>query len=227
MIPVKPPLRDAIIFYAMFAVACLALLLAPVPITIGVKLFILVILFHLALVITARARKHGLWMNIWAFTFFLSLFQVFPDWILSDLVKVLHFPDDGLFKIGSVSGYMAGLWTIPLFIIVLLGKIVEEEFSPTWAYFAAGVASLVIFGGSEQTMWVLGSWYPVNIKAMLSHTALYILIPEILLGISAYHVFNRVKDRHPAFIIAGAFAVMIFYTGNAAFFYFLVERIIL
>ncbi len=227
MLKLNTPLRDALVFYGIFALVCVIFLFLPITIGTGVKLLVLVVIFHLGLVITAFSRGHRQWTHIWFYTLFLSLFQVFPDWILADLVKVLVFPEDGLFKTGPVSGYMAGLWTIPLFFIVLAGTEAEERFTPGRAGIAVAVLSLIIFGGSEQTMWILGSWYPVNLKAMAGHTALYILIPEILLGMSAWFVYNLVKGKNPAIVIAGAFAVMTFYTGNAVFFYFLVERIIL
>jgi hypothetical protein len=45
------------------------------------------------------------------------MLQIWPDWFLSAQLEILVFPEDGLFKIGTVSGYMLFLWAIPFFII--------------------------------------------------------------------------------------------------------------
>ena len=153
------------------------------------------------------------------------MFQVFPDWFLSAQLDILVFPDDGCFKIGTVSGYMAGLWTIPLFVIIFLGQRMSSRSSEAATWFSVAAASLIIFGGSEAFLWRLPSWYAKNVF-MIGHIAVYILIPEIILGLSAYACFQAVKGKPLWIIIPSAFSVMLLYLGSASFFYFLIEKII-
>ncbi len=215
---------DAIIFHAAFSVMCLPVLLIP-GCEIGVKLFMLVALYNVALPLTAKLRGHDLWINIWLFALILSVFQVFPDWFLSHQLGILVFPEDGFPKFGTVSGYMAGLWAIPVFMIVYASVRVGERLSPRAGYLAAALLALVIFIGSEETVWMLPSWYARNV-AMVGHVAVYIVIPEIILGISCLYAFRQIREKRNWRKIPAAFLVMLLYLGAAAFFFFLVERLL-
>ncbi len=219
-----PEERDAVIFHAAFSVLCLPVLLIP-GLETGVRLFILVALYNVALPVTAKLRGHDLWINIWLFALILSVFQVFPDWFLSHQLGILVFPEDGFVKIGTVSGYMAGLWAIPVFIIVYTSVRVGERVSLRSGYWAAALLALVIFGASEETVWMLPSWYARNV-AMVSHTALYIIIPEIILGVSCLYAFIQIREKKNRIKIPAAFLVMLLYLGAAAFFYFIIERLV-
>ena len=163
--------RDALLVHLTFIIACLLIILLTIGISLGVKLFILVILYSLLIVIVGLLRDYKEWIYIWIFVFLISFFQIWPDWFLSAELNVLVFPEDGLFKIGTVSGYMIGLWVIPLFLIVFLGKQLQERFSQRVAYISVVILSLLIFGLSEQSMWMLQSWYAQNI-IMIGHLAL-------------------------------------------------------
>jgi len=125
--------------------------------------------------------------------FLISLFQIWPDWFLSAQLNILVFPDDGLFKIGTVSGYMAGLWAIPLFLICFIGLKLQEKYSHCKTLIAVGLISLTIFGFSEQSMWMLQSWYPQNVTLIFDHLAVYIIIPEIILGLSTFYTLLNVN----------------------------------
>lgn len=226
MLALNPSEKDAVVFHAVFTLLCGIVLFVFHHLPVGPRLMFLVIIYNIALPVWGRVRKHRNWTNLWLFAFILSMFQVFPDWFLSAQLDILVFPDDGCFKIGTVSGYMAGLWTIPLFIIIFLGQQVRKRSSEPAACLAAGAAALVLFGGSEATLWLLPSWYAKNVF-MIGHVAVYILIPEIILGISAYAAFQAIKKKSHGIKIPAAFFVMLLYLGSAAFFYFLVEKIIL
>jgi len=169
-------------------------------------------------------RGYEDWVNLWLFAMILSLFQIFPDWFLSAQLGILIFPEDGLFKIGTVSGYMAGLWVIPIVLIVYIGRRIEARVSGPKAYVSVGLASLLIFGGSEQTSWMIDSWYPQNVS-MVGHTAVYILIPEIILGLASFVCFQRIEKRAHWLKIPAGFLLMQLYLGSAAFFYLLIEII--
>lgn len=217
--------RDVILAHALFGILCGAMLLIPANLAIGIRIFILVAMYNLLIPCLGFWRKDRQVLELWAFCLILSMFQVFPDWFLSAQLGVLVFPADGFPRIGAVSGYMAGLWTIPMFMIIFLGQSIQARFSKPAALLAVGLASLAVFGSSEAIMWALPSWYARNVH-MIGHVACYILIPEILLGVSAYLCHAYVSTRGPAAHVAGAFSVMTFYLGNAAWFYFFFERIL-
>ena len=215
---------DALLFHLGFAVVCVPVLLVPGP-GMGVKLFILVLAYNILLPLVARVRGHAEWIELWLFALVLSIFQVFPDWFLSAQLGVLVFPEDGFVKIGTVSGYIAGLWAIPVFIILYAATRVGERLSARAAYGAAAGLSLAIFGLSEETVWMLPSWYARNVR-MIGHTAVYIVFPEIILGLSCVYAYRQLRGRDRLLKVPAAFLVMLLYLGSAAWFYFLVERII-
>jgi hypothetical protein len=219
-----PEERDAIIFHAAYSALCLPVLLIP-GLAIGIKLFILVVAYTVALPVTAKLRNYDLWINIWLFAMIMSVFQVFPDWFLSRQLGVLVFPEDGFLKIGTVSGYMAGLWTVPIFIIVYVSRRVSERVSARAGYWTAALLAMVIFVASEETVWMLPSWYAQNV-AMAGHIAVYIVIPEMILGVSCLYAFEQIKEKRDWVKIPVAFFVMLLYLGAAAFFYFVVERLL-
>jgi hypothetical protein len=119
---------------------------------------------------------------------------------------------------------MFGLWVIPLFVILFLGTRIENHLSKNYTYFGVGIISLLLFGLSEQFLDFL--WYAENVTK-LGNIALYIIIPEIILGISAYWMYLRIQEANIFYKIFCIFQVMVLYLGNAAFFYYLFEKIIL
>ena len=216
--------RDFILIHLLFSIICGIVLLLP-GIQIGIKLFILVLIYNISVSLVGILRKYTDWLNIWLFSFILSILQIFPDWFLSAQLGILIFPEDGLFKIGTVSGYMLFLWAIPIFIILFIGNRVNESKSLQITYLLVGALSLLIFGISEMTIWMIGSWYAQNVT-MIGHAALYIFIPEVILGISTYYIYTQIEEKNPLVKFPAAFIVMLLYLGSAAFFYFLFERVL-
>jgi hypothetical protein len=216
--------QDLILVHVVFMVLCVVVLMLP-SVVIGVKLFSLVAAYNALIPIVGYVRNHREWLPIWGYAFVLSLFQLFPDWFLAAQLETIVFPDDGFFMIGPVSGYMAGLWAIPLFVILYVGLEVNRQRSYKMAYLVVAVLTLLVFGLAEETMWMLPSWYAQNV-AMIGHIATYIIIPEILLGLSTLISYELVRERPIWLWIIGAFTVMILYLGNVSFFYLLVERIL-
>lgn len=218
--------KDALIIHCIFAVLCVLVLMAPLHPRIGIRMLAMVIIYNLIMPLWGLIRRDSNLINLWLFSLILSLLQVFPDWFLSQGLQVLVFPDDGCFKIGTVSGYMAGLWAIPIFIIVFIGERVYVRYSNRAAYITVALISLIIFAGSEQTLWALPSWYAQNVR-MIGHIAVYIIIPEIFLGLAAYFAYQHVTRLSHWYKFPAAFSVMQVYLGSAVFFYFLVEKIII
>ena len=216
--------RDFIIVHIAFTILCgIVLYLLWFPI--GIKLFILVIMYNIMVPLVGIWRKYPDWLNIWLFSFILGMLQIWPDWFLSAQLNVLVFPEDGLFKIGTVSGYMLFLWVIPFFIILFIGYRVNEHVSERSTYLIVALISLLIFGISEMTMWTIGSWYAQNVT-MVGHTAIYIIIPEVILGISAYWSYRMIQDKTVWVKFPTAFIIMLLYLGSVAFFYFFFENIL-
>ena len=218
--------RDFILVHIIFVGLCFAILIIPIPIAIGKKLFILVLSYNLLIPLVGLFRKYSEWVKLWVFVFFISLFQIWPDWFLSAQLNILVFPEDGLFKIGTVSGYMAGLWAIPLFLLCFFGLKLKEIYSHSKAVIIVGLISLNVFAFSELTMWMLQSWYPQNVTMIFDHLAIYIIIPEVILGLSTFYYFEKIKNQHYIMLIIAAFGIMLLYLGSASFFYFLFEKVI-
>ncbi|MFW9825512.1 MAG: DUF6989 domain-containing protein, partial [Candidatus Thorarchaeota archaeon] len=62
---------------------------------------------------------------------------------------------------------------------------------------------------------------------MIGRIAIYIIIPEIILGLSTYYSYERIKEKSHWYKIPTSFLIMILYLGSAIFFFFLIERVIL
>ncbi|TFF97013.1 MAG: hypothetical protein EU547_05520 [Promethearchaeota archaeon] len=216
-----------IIFHIAYTIITALMLLIPSSyIKIGVKLFILVIIYNISTFLIGVLTKDEIWLRIWAFSFLISIFQIFPDWFLSAELNILVFPEDGFPKIGTVSGYMFGLWTIPLFIIIFIGIKSRERLTELKAILIVLLLSLLIFGMSEATIWMIGSWYPQNVTILFNHIAIYIIPAELILGYSSYFVFTRIKDINKYYYYFPiSFSIMLLYLGSSVFFYFLIERI--
>ena len=214
--------KDVIVFHLLFACACAVVLLLPVGMAAGVRLIILVIGYNVLLPAVGIIRSRPEWLVLWRFVFFLSLFQVFPDRFLAEVLGVLVFPEDGCFTFGAVSGYMAGLWAIPLFLVIFIAGVIEERGFPKIAPWVAAAVALVIFGTSEETLWLLGSWYAQDVL-MIDHAAVYILIPEMILGLAAFLMYRQVRRRSWLHALGGAFLTMLVYLGAAGLFYLLIE----
>jgi hypothetical protein len=97
--------KPLIVAHLVFAMICIATLLTPFPR--GWQFALLVLLYNIGLPVLASRFQRSDWLSIWVFVLPLSIFQVFPDWWLSAQLKTLVFPEDGFFKIGTVSAYMA------------------------------------------------------------------------------------------------------------------------
>ncbi|MHA2145740.1 MAG: DUF6989 domain-containing protein [Candidatus Thorarchaeota archaeon] len=127
---------------------------------------------------------------------------------------------------GSIPLYMAGLWSIPFFIILFIGREVQERKSLGMAYGLVSLISIMFFVLAELTLVNLPSW-TATVIGMTGNLAWYIIIPELFLGLSAFVCYNIVKDKKIWMKFIGAFTVMILYIGSASFFYFLIETLLL
>ena len=218
--------KDAILIHFIFAITCVPVLL--IPFAIGIKLLILVIFYNFLIPLFGYWRNYEDWIKIWLFSLTLSIFQIWPDWFLASQLGTIVFPpDDGIFHIGgAVSAYMAGLWTIPFFNIIFIGQRIKERKSLNSAYLIVALTSFLIFTMSEGTLWILGSWYAQNVHLLFDHIAIYILVPEIILGLSTFYCYEMIREKTHWMKVPVAFIVMMLYVGTAASSYFLIERLL-
>jgi len=221
-------IKDFVIIHVIFAVLAAITLLFPFPTaTIDGKMLLLVIMYNALVVVEFNLKGYSEWRNIWLFSITLSLLMVFPDWYLAETLGALVFPPGGLLMIGgAIPLYMAGLWSIPFFIIIFIGKVIEERKSIQMTYLIVSIVSVVIFVLSELTLVNLPSW-TATVTGMTGNLAWYIIIPELLLGLSAFICYNAITGREIWMNLSGAFIVMILYMGTVSFFYFLIETLLL
>ena len=190
------------------------------PANVGIYLLLLCVAWNLLFFLWARAERSGMLRQIITFSMLLSLFQVFPDWVLSRILGVLVFPPDGLFKWDTVSGYMALLWAIPASTILVTYCFVKANTNGKIGFAAALAVGALLFIGSEELVWMLPSWYAVNV-VMWGHVARYIIVPEIILTVLIILVFERVREKSLAYYVLSAMAVSATYTAAAVTFYYI------
>ena len=215
---------DALIVHLLFSIQCVLVLLFPLDVPLGIRMVILVLSYNILIPAVGKYRGYSDWIDMWIFSFALSLFQFFPDWFLSEQLDILIFPDDGFVRIGTVSIYMLGLWTIPVFMILFTGIKSKLRYSGRTVYFIVGTIAFLIFTSSE--LFLYTSWHAQNVL-MISNVAVYIIIPEILFGLTSFWMYLQIRDKDIFKKIFAAATIMVFYLGNAALSYFILERIIL
>ena len=218
-----PSERDAILVHLFFIVLCAVVLLLPIPLFIGLRLFVLIVAYNLLIPVVGHWRNHPDWLSLWLLGFLLSLFMVVPDWFLADPLGILVFLPDGFPKIGPVSGYMAGLWAIPIFIIVFLGQQIADRYNAKYAYSVVAIVSLVLFTGAEAGLTFV--WHAQNVY-MIGPVALYIIIPELILGLSSYWTYSFLKEKPQWWNLVAAFFLMLLYLGSACFFHLVINKIV-
>ncbi len=217
--------RDAILLHAVFALLCPLVLAIPSGVPVGQRVFGLVLLYNVAIPVIAWRRRHPEWLTLWLFLVPLSALQVFPDWFLATELGVIVFPDTGSPMIGPISGFMAGLWTIPLFVIVLLGRCIAARSTRNVTLLVVAAASALLFVGSEATLWSIPIWYAQGVVTV-AHVAVYVIVPEIMLGLSTFLAFESSLHRSIWYKLGAAFVITLIYLGGLCFFYLVVERLL-
>ncbi len=207
--------RDALILNGLLAAggwAAFQYLHVPM---LGLAILALVVAFNLLVPLFAGSSGNRHWFDLWLFLLPLSIFQVVPDWVLSQLIGILNFPDLGAPRIGGhVPVYMAGMWVIPLFWVLLIAR---------GSIMLAGVLALLVFAASEWAAPLFGIWRPRNVSTHFG-IADYVLLPEALLGWAAAFAYRETSHAGIAMRIAAAAAVSVFYTGALVVSYFLIQR---
>ena len=146
--------RDTVLLNGLLGAGAWAAFLYLSPPMLGLAVLALVIAYNLLLPLFARSSGHGHWFDLWWFLLPLSVCQVVPDWVLSQQLGILAFPDLGAPRIGTVPVYMAGMWVIPLFWVLLIAR-----GSPA----LAGALSLLVFAAAEWAAPRFGLWQPRHV----------------------------------------------------------------
>jgi len=218
-----PTEQDALLVHLLFIVICALVLLIPLPLLIGTRLFLLVVVYNVMVPVTGWWRKYPEWVNLWFFALLLSLLMLLPDWFLADPLDILVFVPDGFPRLGPVSGYMVLLWAIPFFIITFIGNRVAARRTDAFAYGVVVLISFLIFVSAEAGLYFV--WHAQNV-IMIGNIAVYIILPEIILGVSVFWMYQHIQTKAHWWKPIGAFLIMLLYLGNACFFHLLINLIL-
>lgn len=221
-----PSERHAITFHLSYAMAASVGFYTVPGERVGQLIFGLVAAYNIALPLVGKRLGHDEWIQIWLYLVPLSAFQVFPDHVLASHLGTLVFPDLGSPRIGAVSAFMAGMWTLPLFVITFLGLRLQDRFSRRTALIGVGFATLVILVGSEAVLPALPVWYAQGVEK-IGHVALYVIVPEILLGIVTFLAVERSPVRRVWENLISAGMVSAFYLLCLLSSFFLIERVLI
>ncbi len=220
----SPSERHAVYFHSAFTALAVLVLVAPIPLSMGWRMFLLLVGYIFGLPLLGRRLGHERWGDLWTFVFPLSVLQVLPDWFMLSVLGSLVFPDTGFPFIGTVGAYMALMWSIPMWVILFTVWRLRKRSTPLSAYVLAVVLTIVIFGIAEATLWVIPIWHAApHILAPL-YVAIYVIIGEVFLGVSAWYAYQTVADRRIPAKVVGALAVMLIYLGSIAVAYLLIEH---
>lgn len=203
----NPSTRDALWFHVLFAAAAVPLVAMFEGPTRGEHLLWLTLGYHAALPLLSLVRRHHEWLFLWLFLLPLCAGQVLPDWALVRVTGVLVFPDLGQPRIGGdVPIYFLGLWMMLLFPLLLIGH------SSRHPYLVTGTLALALFGFWEWAARPLQIWYNRDVLA-IDGMALYPLVPEMLLALSALWAYRHFGRGPVPARIAVALGINVFYAG--------------
>ena len=208
--PARP--RPTLLILGGTTVLAVGVLALPAP-SLGVRVTAIVVAFHGALL--ALSRWEPGWRSAWAVLAPLSVLMVLPDWFLSAELGTLEFPDTGAAFVGTVPVFMAGMWTMALFPLVLLGDAVESRHGLRAALAAVAVAGLALFWAAELAAPVVPLWEPVGVR-LVGGVAAYVLPAEVVLAVAAWLLVRGVDRRPRAQTVAGVVLLPFCYLGLLA-----------
>lgn len=146
-----------------------------------------------------------------------SIFQVFPDWMLAKVIGSIVFPDNGALRIDAVIPLaMAGLWVLPLLIVVLVAR------DSLWR---GALVSTIVFAATEIAAPHLGVWEPSAGLHEVLGVAIYVLPAEAALGAAAVYAVRVAGDAGWGTKITAAASVSVFYTGALALSALLIDNV--
>jgi len=200
--------------HGVFAVIVVLVLLLPVAAT-GSKVLALVIAYNIAVPVLARQwQDDDLWIT-WAVLAPMSVLMVLPDWFLSAVLGSITFPDTGSPFVGTMPVFMAGMWTIALLPVMMLGRQVEAGRGAPAAFIAVTTVGLALFLVAERLAPGIPLWEPLGVAEVLG-VALYVLAPEAALCVATYALVRGARQRPVVATAAGIVAIPFMYLGMLA-----------
>lgn len=199
-------------FHAVFAIAAVVVLLVPLG-DLGLRVLALVIGYNVALPISARRRGDERLWRMWTVLAPMSVLMVLPDWFLGAVLGTIVFPNTGSPYLGTMPLFMAGMWTIALLPVCMLGRDVEDARGTRAGFVTAAIVGLALFTAAELLAPGLPLWEPVGVTEVAG-VAVYVLLPELALCVATYAL---VRVRHSiAVTVGGIIAVPFMYLGMLA-----------
>jgi hypothetical protein len=163
------------------------------------------------------------WLDVWGFVFPLSLCLIIPDWFLTTVIGTLTFPTAAASP-GPVPIAMAGLWAFALVTIVYTGIAAPRYgIRGEGRYAVVALVSLLTFVGAEVLFTKIPIWRATGV-ATLSDMALYIVGPEVLLGVATFWTYWRYRLRSILFRTLITPLVMFLYLGGVGTSYLIFEH---
>lgn len=198
-------------FLAAVALVAAAVLALPWP-SLGVRVAIIVLAYHAGMLLVGRTVWGQGWARAWLVLAPLSVLMVAPDWFLSAELGTLVFPDTGAPFVGTVPVFMAGMWVMALFPLVLVAGWVEGRFGAPAGLAAAALAGAALFSAAERLAPLVPLWEPVGVEAA-GGVAAYVLPAEVMLSAAAWLLVRDSLWRSRTVTAIGVVAVPVAYTG--------------
>lgn len=206
--------RAGLLFHAAIGVLAAMVLALPAP-ALGLRVVGIVLAYHIGMLLVGLRPAAAGWTQAWLVLAPLSVLMVLPDWFLSDVLGSLSFASSGAPVIGSVSLFMAGMWVMALFPLVLVAAGIEKAWGARAGVVAAAVAGLALFWAAELLAPVVPLWDPVDVR-LVGGVAAYVLPAEIVLSVGTWLVVRGACWRSPLAVGAGVLALPLVYTGALA-----------
>ena len=222
-------MRDAVVLHLAFAVLAGVVLALPavtlpsrgavLDVALGWRLVGLVVVYNVALPLAGAARGHRDWVVLWLFLVPLSVCQVVPDAFLAGVLGVLDFPDTGGPRLGPVPLAMAGMWTIPLWLVLWGALRLSGGDLVRGALWAAALAGALLVG-AEATLWAVPIWQATGVATVGP------VVPEVLLGAVTWLAFSLTRSASVTVRACAASLVSLVYLGALAASFGLVEHVL-
>jgi hypothetical protein len=165
----------------------------------------------------AKKTERTEWLAALSVLVPLSIFQVLPDWMLAKMIGSITFPDNGGLRIdGVIPLAMAGLWVLPLLVVVVIARD---------SLLRGALVSTIVFAVTEVAAPHLGIWEPAGGVNEVLGIAVYVLPAEAALGAATVYAVGVAGDAGWGTKIAAAAAVSIFYSGALAISALLIDNV--
>ena len=201
----------ALAFHVVVAVVAVVVLALPWP-ALGVRITVIVLAYHLGMLLVGRTVWGQGWGRAWLVLAPLSVLMVAPDWFLSAELGTLSFPDTGAPFIGTVPVFMAGMWVMALFPLVLVAGRLEGRFGARAGLAGSAIAGGLLFWAAERLAPLVPLWEPTQTETV-GGIAAYVLPAEVMLSAAGWLLVRDSLWRSRPVTAVGVLALPVAYTG--------------